>query len=207
MQYLMTQSLLASWSYVFKAYDPDEAMADFLRVLNRERGEQTDAMLAGIEFESAVYRFANGDPRYLETSPSCLKWDNGIKAVAEHLVGAQFQVRVKRDITVGDMDFLCYGVLDGLKAGVISDVKYKVKSFGSVNFAGSYTDSAQHPMYFYLVPEAYEFQYLVSDGQDLYREVYRPDECRFIGDIIAEFIQSITEMGLLELYKEKWAAL
>ena len=61
-------------------------------------------------------------------------------------------------------------------------------------------------MYFYLVPEAYEFRYLVSDGQDLYVEKYHPDECRDIKDIVAEFLDSITSMGLLPLYKEKWLA-
>ena len=46
----------------------------------------------------------------------------------------------------------------------------------------------------------------MSDGQDLYVEKYRPEECRPISEIIEEFIVSIEAMGLLPLYKEKWAA-
>lgn len=105
------------------------------------------------------------------------------------------------------MTFLCYGILDALCAGVISDVKYKQKSFGSLDLAGNYLDSAQHPMYFYIVPEAYEFRYLVSDGTDLYKEVYRRGECRDIAEIITDFISSITSLGLLDEYKRHWLAL
>lgn len=203
-RYLITQSLLASWAYIFDCHDgnAETAVSDFMRTLNREKSEPTEAMLDGIAFEDEVYKEASGVKR----SPH-KKWEQGIQQVASYVRGAQYQVKVSRNLTIGDMTFLCYGILDCLQAGIISDVKYKVKSFGSLDLAGSYLDSPQHPMYFYLVPEAYEFRYLVSDGQDVYIEVYHPAECRDIRDIISEFIQSITGMGLLPLYKEKWMAL
>lgn len=202
-RYLITQSLLSSWAYIFNCRDgyEDDALADFMRTLNREESEPTEAMLDGIAFENEVYKEASGTRRTPHN-----KWESGIKKVAAYVRGAQYQVRVSRELTIGDMTFLCYGVLDCLHAGVISDVKYKVKSFGSLDLAGYYLDSPQHPMYFFLVPEAYEFRYLVSDGEDIYKEEYRPADCRDIRDIITEFIQSITEMGLLTLYKEKWLA-
>lgn len=202
-RYLITQSLISSWQYVFDCHDgcEEDALASFMQTLNREKTEQTDAMLDGIAFENEVYKEASGVQR-----PCHKSWEPGIQKVAECIRGAQFQVKASRELTVGGITFLCYGILDSLKAGVISDVKYKVKSFGSIDLAGSYFDSSQHPMYFYLVPEAYEFRYLVSDGQDLYVEKYHPDECRDIKDIVAEFLDSITSMGLLPLYKEKWLA-
>lgn len=202
-RFLITQSLISSWEYIFKCFDgyEDDALADFIRTLSREESEPTDAMLDGIAFENEVYKAASGARRNTNG-----QWESGIQKVASYIKGAQFQVRVSRELTIGGMTFLCYGVLDCLQAGVISDVKYKVKSFGSLDLAGSYFDSPQHPMYFYLVPEAYEFRYLVSDGQDVYTEIYHPDECRNIAEIISEFIQSITDMGLLPLYKEKWVA-
>lgn len=203
-RYLITQSLLSSWAYIFNCRDGQEedAIAEFMRSLNREKTEPTEAILDGIAFEKEVYKEASG----INRSPH-KKWEQGIQKVASYVRGAQYQVRVSRDLTIGNMTFLCYGILDCLQAGIISDVKYKIKGFGSLELAGYYLDSPQHPMYFYLVPEAYEFQYLVSDGQDVYKEVYRPAECRDIRSIISEFIQSITEMGLLPLYKEKWLAL
>ena len=63
-------------------------------------------------------------------------------------------------------------ILDALKAGTIYDVKYLNKSMGSAELAWKYLESAQHPAYFYIVPEAHEFKYLVSDGKDLYIEQY-----------------------------------
>lgn len=202
-RYLITQSLISSWAYIFNCWDgcEENAMADFMRTLNREDSEPTEAILDGIAFEGEVYKEASGIQR-----PQHKKWEPGIQQVASCVQGAQYQVRVSRDLTIGDMTFLCYGVLDCLKAGVISDVKFKSKSFGSLDLAGYYLDSPQHPMYFYLVPEAYKFRYLVSDGQDLYVEEYRRADCRDIRDIIIEFIQSITDMGLLTRYKEKWLA-
>lgn len=104
------------------------------------------------------------------------------------------------------MTFIAYGILDVLKAGTIYDVKFKSRNFKDVELAGTYLESPQHPMYFYIVPEAREFVYLVSDGSDLYTERYTPDTSRPISDIIGEFILSITSMGLLDTYKEKWLA-
>ena len=54
------------------------------------------------------------------------------------------------------------------------------------------------------MPEAYEFQYLVSDGEDVYIETYRREQSRSIGEIIHDFLESIKAMGLMDLYKEKW---
>ena len=203
-RYLITQSLLSSWAYIFNAYEgyEEDAMESFLSTLRREPSEPTEAMIDGLEFEAEVYKAADGSPRKPHK-----KWESGIMAVATELTGAQFQVRVRRELQVGDMEFVCYGVLDALQAGVISDVKYKQKRFHSLDLAGDYFDSAQHPMYFYLVPEAYEFQYLVSDGTDLYKEVYRRSECRDIAEIITDFISSITSLGLLDEYKRHWLAL
>ena len=202
-RYLITQTLLSSWAYVFNCRDEcaEDAMADFLRTLNREKTEATEAMLDGIAFENEVYKAASGIARQPHE-----KWERGIQAVATALRGAQTQVKAQRDMDAHGMKFLVYGILDGLRAGVIFDVKKKSKSFGSLDLAGDYLDSAQHPAYFYIVPEAYEFRYLVSDGQDLYVETYRPEECRPFPDIVDEFITSIEALGLLPLYKEKWAA-
>ena len=202
-RYLITQTLLSSWAYVFNCRDEcaEDAMADFLRTWNREKTEATEAMLDGIAFENEVYKAASGIARQPHE-----KWERGIQAVATALRGAQTQVKAQRDMDAHGMKFLVYGILDGLRAGVIFDVKKKSKSFGSLDLAGDYLDSAQHPAYFYIVPEAYEFRYLVSDGQDLYVETYRPEECRPFPDIVDEFITSIEALGLLPLYKEKWAA-
>lgn len=202
-RYLMTQSLLNAWGYMFGCYEggEEEAQASFLKTLNREPTETTKAMSDGIAFERAVYDFAATGKREYPA-----EWENGVKMVATRLKGAQTQVRASRELRVDGMTFLVYGVLDGLRAGTIYDVKYKAKRFTSLELAGSYLDSPQHPAYFYIVPEAHEFIYLVSDGDDLYTERYTPQYTRPIDEFVHEFICSIKDMGLLETYQAKWEA-
>lgn len=202
-RYLITQSLLSSWAYSFNAAEgfEEEAKADFLRTLHREKSEPNENMLNGIEFENEVYMAAASVPR-----PPHKKWEEGIVKIAPIIQGAPVQVKVARELQVGDMTFLVYGILDALKAGTIYDIKFLNSSMGSSELAGKYLESPQHPFYFYLVPEAFEFQYLVSDGKDLYIEKYSREDSRQASDCIAEFISSITQLGLLDIYKEHWKA-
>lgn len=200
-KYLITQSLLSAWGYMFDCFEgqEDKAKEDFINALNREHKEPDEAMQNGIDFENEVYKVASHQPRIAHD-----KWENGIQTVADIVSGAPFQVKAQRTLKVGDMDFLVFGILDAVKAGTIYDVKFSNKKFTSVDLAGKYFNSPQHPAYFFIVPEANEFSYLVSDGDDVYIETYHRKNTRFIGDIITEFVESLESMGLMELYKEKW---
>ena len=200
-RYHMTKTLLEAWQYTFDCYEgcEDKAQEDFLRTLNRQPVEETEAMMNGRTFEERVYRAANGD-----TIRSDAKWRTGALAIADIIRGAQIQVLAKRDIVVDGMTFEVLGILDALKAGVIYDVKFLNKSMGGTELYGKYLNCSQHPAYFYIVPEAREFQYLVSDGEDVYIETYLREHTRHIGEIIHAFLESVRGMGLLELYKEKW---
>lgn len=203
-KYLITQSLLSAWEYMFDCHEgcEEDAKADFLLTLERQKKPQTEAMLNGIAFENEVYAHAHGLPRNPHD-----KWEPGIRKVAAIVGNAPVQVKAMRDIEVHGIPFLVYGILDALQAGVIYDVKFRNKSLGSDDIYGKYINSPQHPAYFYIVPEAVEFRYLVSDGEDVYQEVYTRENTRFIGDIISEFISSISSMGLLDTYKGHWKAL
>ena len=205
MAFLITQSLVSAWAYMFDCAEGREEAAreDFERTLRREKGETTDAMQAGIDFENAVYAEADGLPR------EDTNWEQGVKEVASIIRGSQVQVKLSRTITVDSEEYLVYGVLDALKAGTIFDVKFTSKGGGlkENDFYGKYLSSPQHPFYFYLVPEAREFRYLLSDGKDTYIETYHPAECRNAESIIREFITSIKEMGYLDTYKKHWVAL
>ena len=205
MRYLLTQTLIGSWLYQFNCGEEqeEEARADFLRTLRKEQKETTEAMQNGIDFENEVYKVVHKIPR----SPHD-KWESGIQAVATVLRGAQTQVRASRGLELDGDEFLVYGVLDAIRAGVIFDVKFTNHKFGESNFYldGKYLDSPQHPAYFWIVPEAYEFRYLVSDGSDLYVETYRPEDCRPFGKIAAEFLESLRADGLYNIYTEFWKA-
>lgn len=199
--YRLTQSLISSWLYLYTCYETcqEEAYESFLTTLKREIKEATPEMLNGIEFETEVYKVAQNVPREPHK-----KWENGIQSVATALRGSQIQVRVQRRLVIDDEEFVLVGVLDALKAGTIYDVKFSNKGFGSAELAGKYLTSVQHPAYFFLVPEAYEFKYLVSDGTDIYTERYIPTDTRPFSEIATEFIHSLKAMGLFELYKENW---
>lgn len=203
MRYLITQSLLASWLYQFSAPDEQwrEAQDEFLSTLRREQKEATPAMQNGLAFESEVYKVVHGEPRNVHPT-----WESGIQAVATVLRGAQTQVKASRVLQLDGEEFLVYGILDALRAGVIYDVKFSNKAFGSTELAGKYLESPQHPAYFWIVPEAYEFRYLVSDGADLYVETYAKADTPPIADIIREFAASIKYDNLWEIYTEHWKA-
>lgn len=224
-QYLITQSLVSAWNYMHECREEcqEEAYADFLNTLNRIPKETTREMQNGIDFENLVYSIANGTFRLLEypadetmrirgdtilsEKPRYPKWYNGAMAVADRIMGAPVQVKAYRGITVPHYgDLLLYGVLDALRAGTIYDVKFSNKSFGSAELAGKYLNSPQHPAYLYLIPEARNFIYLVSDGEDLYTEEYTRENTRPFEDIAGEFLASLDAMNLLGVYREKWAA-
>lgn len=201
--FTISKSLVDSWSYLFDCAEGQEeaAEAEFRKVLCRMDTGSTYTQM-GHDFEAEVYKAAAGIPRRPHTH-----WEPGIQKVANIVRGAQFQVRTARMICVDGMDFQIRGVLDALMAGIIYDVKFKVKSFDRLELAGTYMESAQHPFYFYMVPEAYEFQYLVSDGEDLYKEVYRPEDREGeAAAIIRRFIRSLDSMGMMDLYRQYWTA-
>ncbi len=221
--YLITQSLLGAWGYTFNCHEDyqEEAYADFLTALRREKKEATPEMQNGLEFESLCYQIADGlyKPEIKPTGAvramgdtviteqrSYHKWYNGASAVATRIKGSQYQVKASRELSVDGFDLLVYGILDALKAGSIYDIKFLNKSFSSVELAGKYLESPQHPAYFYLVPEAMDFTYLVSDGQELYTERYTPEDTRPLESIVEEFFASLKAMELLDLYKEYWLA-
>ena len=228
-RYLVTQSLLSSWLYVYNCFEgcEDSAMEAFLHALRKEPedldDEQRERIQNGHDFETLVTDIAtgrfsptfetdgtvnrssygNGEVMGHEKYP---KWYKGASEIAPFLRGAQFQVKTSREIEVAGMTFLVYGILDALKAGVIYDVKFKNKSFGSLDLAGDYLDSPQHPLYFYLVPEARQFRYMVSDGQDLYIEQYEPSDCISAHDLILQFVQFLKANGLMDTYQQFWQA-
>lgn len=201
MSYLITQSLVASWSYMMTCREEvkQDACTDFLDTLNRVHKAATPNMQNGIDFENEVYKAAAGVPR--DAHP---KWEKGINAVASLIKGAAVQVKAERGLTVGSTELLVYGIMDAVKAGIIYDVKFSNKSFGSAELAGKYLDSPQHPAYLYLAPEAREFRYLVSDGTDLYTETYTRENSRPFRETVAEFLSSLEALGLLGVYKKKW---
>lgn len=221
MKLKITKTLIESWAYTFDCAEDyaDEAMADFLSTLKREPHEPSDAMIAGTNFENLVYRIANGEnvvetimeqgvnPVSGEAYESRKYPENytGAKKIADIIKGSQIQVPVSCDLTIAGQDFWLYGICDAVKAGIIYDVKFRTTSLGSSDVYGKYLHCSQHPLYLKALPEAMRFEYLVSDGRDLYVETYTREESEPIEDHIRNFWAWLhTKPELLEIYKEKW---
>lgn len=191
-RFLITQSLLSAWQWALSSGDIEE----FGAALRREKKPQTKAMLDGIRFENVLEAAIQG-----AEMPEDHEWRKPIKQLARYLANTQYQVKVSRNLTVNGVPFVCYGIFDFLRRGIIYDTK-----FSKTYHVGKYLDSPQHPMYFYLCPEAYEFQYLICDGKYVYREIYRPDDVEPIDVIIGKFMGWMDKTNLVDTYCKNWAS-
>lgn len=190
-KYKITQTLLSTWLWSFKS---DRGYEDFLNTLNRVKIKPTQAMLDGIQFENVVNAVLDGT-EIEETH----KWYKPIMQLKPILENSQKQVVVFRDIILNNTIFTLCGVLDFLKAGIIYDTKYsKTYKFGK------YLNSPQHSMYFRLVPEAYEFNYVICDGDSVFIEKYYPEDVEPIENLIVYFMRYLENNNLLNTYFEKW---
>lgn len=194
MSYLITQSLLNSWLYLYKTDKEDEAKDSFLNTLNRVSSPPTKAMQNGIDFENAVYSYCFDNSVHL---PAC--WEKGVKGVSRYIQGGVFQLSASTKRHIAGLDFVLYGRLDALKMGTIYDVK-----FSECYKCGKYIDSPQHPMYFAICPEVSRFVYVISDGEEVWTEAYTRQETPDINVTIEQFVDYLKSDKLLDTYCKKW---
>lgn len=185
-KYLITPSLLNSWKYCVES--EYGSLEDFIKTLNKEEIENKEAFIKGNEFEDYMVK------NYPETLNGC------------------YQVKVYKNID----NFVVYGRIDCLKAGIIYDYKF-TGNYDAGKFYGSY----QTAVYMDLVPEAYKMQYVISNNfkkedmtdnweQDreqfnLFKEEYFRDDLKIdLKREINMFIQWLQKMDLLKIYQEKW---
>lgn len=184
-KYLITPSLLNSWKYAISQDNDYGNLEDFKKVLSREPVEETEAMKLGYQFEDFMIK------NYEPTKYGC------------------YQVKASKDITTETGTYVLYGRLDCLKAGKIYDYKH-TGSYDVGKFYGSY----QTLVYFELVPEALEFEYIIcnnyTEGKKLedlniyHENYYREDIKEDIKQEIDHFIQWLKTNDLYDLFCEKW---
>lgn len=188
----LTQSLLSAWEWSFKREDGYD---DFIAALSREKKQPTQAMLDGIRFENCLNNVLKG-----EVIPEDHEWYGVVSEMSNELRGSQQQVTLFREIEVDGQRFLLHGVLDYLREGHIWDCKF------SKNYhLNKYLDSPQTPMYLALVPEAFDFTYIISDGKYVYREKYPRSIVPPIEATIKQFVSYLKKYNnLWNIYVEKW---
>lgn len=201
-RFLMTHSLLSSWLYSMKdnTYEDSEAERDslqeFMTVLRRKPTPTTEAQQKGIDFENLVTGLVSGVEGI---EPDMCPWYNAASKVSDIVRGGVLQYKAKKEIQVSGIDFLLYGRLDALKAGVIYDIK-----FSTHYEKGKFFNSTQHLTYLELIPSASQFTYLVSNGANVWEETYRGEETQSIKGYIEDFVSWMTVNGLMETYKDFW---
>lgn len=190
-KFLITQTLISSWQYGLVL---ENGYEDFLATLQRKKKPPTKLMLEGRRFESVINAVCDGAEITEEH-----EWYKPVTEIVEIVRNAQQQVRLYRDIQVSGVSFLVNGVIDYLLAGEIFDAKYS-QSYR----VGKYLTSPQTSFYFYLIPEARAFTYLVSEGKYLYKETYRPDEVEPVERTISHFMDFLDKQGLVKTYCDNW---
>lgn len=150
MAYLITPTLYSDYLWYISS---EQDKSEFLSRLRKEPQETTDAMRRGIEFESNVWAACNGvnneDPVVMEA--------------AQILKGSLYQQKFSKQID----DFVLYCRADFVRGNTIFDTK-RISSYD----IGKYADSLQHGISLVCMPTAERFQYVISDGNNLYTEDY-----------------------------------
>jgi len=180
-KYLITTSLLNSFAYYIQDEwkSPAESRADFLKTLSRKKFEPNEAMQKGIDFEKKIQTYCEG--KYFdaisalvsiphdyeeEEADEAIEQDIIVKSIGEIVKGGLWQQSVKKEIKVGNQEFLLYGRTDVIKRDTVYDIK-----FTSDYELGKFLDSSQHLIYLYC-SDLPNFSYLVSDGKEFWREDY-----------------------------------
>ena len=166
-KYLITPTLLNSFQYYIQDEykSPADSRADFLRTLSRERFEPNEAMQKGIDFENDIKIATEYKYEYWQDNKT-VEYDSVIDCLANIVQDGIWQQTCKKDLTIGNQEFLLYGKCDVVKRDTIYDIK-----FTSNYEVGKFLDSAQHLIYLYCL-DLPKFQYLVSDGVEYWVEDY-----------------------------------
>ena len=190
----VTKSLVDSWLWSFRKED---GYADFIKTLNREKTPPTESMLMGTAYENMLNNVLNGEPIYMDN-----EYYDVLIEMAYELQGSQQQVVLFKDVDISGQPTLLHGVLDYLIAGHIYDCKFS-KTYHLNKYLWEYT--TQTGMYLALVPEAFDFTYIITDGKYVYRERYPRDIVPPVEYTINQFYQFLKAHGLWEIFETKWS--
>lgn len=164
-KYLITPSLYNAYTYYtqtnFEIYGDKaeeieaKALQDWLNTLNKVKTPTNEILQRGIDFENAVRAITDNYP---------VEHENAAE-VAEVVKGGMWQVKLSKNVG----NYVLYGIADVIKRDTVYDIK-RVTSYD----CPKYEQSIQHLIY--LECSGLEnFEYLVSDGKNLYREYYHKD--------------------------------
>lgn len=202
-KYLMTPTLLNSFSYYFKyeGEKEEEVRQSFIDLLHKDRFRMTPAMQRGIDFENNVQAYCEDRLKIVGDAPE----QNVMRDIGNICKGGHWQKRVMKEIVINGIKFLLYGKCDVIKEDYIHDIK-TTKNYD----IGKYQDSAQHLLYMFCGAFK-KFSYLIAQGGTYLNAFYKEDYF-YTKDTKQQLITKINEfLGFLEndkeakdLYFDKW---
>lgn len=199
MKHLITHTLLSFWLW-WQNYDGDDdskAKKDFENTINKIFFDNI-YIKAGREFEDFVYAICK---RKRIPDPDNL-YEVVARKIAETVKMGTWQVPCKTTKIISGQEFLLYGKVDVLRGPEIFDIKFVKKYTGR-----KYFESTQHKMYFECLPFTKKVTYLISDGKDVYKEIYNRYETDSIISVIADWWSWVNQFPeYLEVYLKKWKA-
>ncbi len=209
-RYLITPTLLNKFQYYIQDEykSPADSRADFLKTLSREKFEPNEDMAKGLKFEKDIElnckKMSDNGEEFSLLVDGYTKYERIVQNLSNIVLGGLWQQSCKKDLRVGNQEFLLYGKCDVVKRDTIYDIK-----FISNYELGKFIDSSQHLIYLYCL-DLPKFQYLVSDGNDYWVEDYYNH-----AGIENEIKSKISDfMGYLEndqeakqIYFSKWESL
>ena len=160
----LSPTILNSFRYMLVMAGDDAAdriRTDLLNHLRGERGEPTEAMLAGQTFEADVMAFDPQAPINLTDTYAL-----AVREAAGVVDGALCQQHVERELD----GVMLHGYVDFMRAARIWDTKWST----STPSIPKYQHSMQHRIYLYCCEpmQIGTFFYLICDGRNLYVEDY-----------------------------------
>jgi hypothetical protein len=164
-KYLITTTLINSFEYYIndKFKSPADSRADFLKTLSKEKFKPTEAMQKGIDFENDIKALCDN---ILLDKKENINYEVICNDIATIVKDGLWQKTCKKELKIGNQEFLLYGKMDVIKRDTIYDIKY------TSNYElGKFLGSAQHLIYLYCTGLP-KFKYLVSNGKDFWIEDY-----------------------------------
>lgn len=205
-KYLITPSLLGSFAW-YLSDESEDSREKFLNTLDKVRTETTPSQQKGLDFEAAICRVSEHLAKW-KCEPDCvpaLEFCNYqiVKELAEQVCYGLWQQSVKKEIKVGNQEFLLYGRTDVIKRDTIYDIKFT----GNYE-VGKFLDSSQHWVYLYC-SGLKNFAYLISDGKDWWREDYHDNGYSeaILKHKISEFLSYLEgDSEAKEIFFNKWGS-
>lgn len=202
---LITPSILNSMNFARSARGEwkEKGLADFKNQLSRIYADEMPAPIRrGLDFEDAVYKRA----RMLEGS---WKGSPMFHEIVDQCRGGRFQVKAKKDMKVDGVNYTLYGKLDVDFPDRILDLKTTNK----YRPPQKYLSTPQHLIYSWCTgKDKFTYLVVVLDEQNRIVEHYnidwespgREEVGRELERIIRDFRVGLEEMGLTELYLDKF---